>query len=372
MTLVIALLSLLATTRADLDESRRALREDVDIHVVRCRTDDDDGGVVVASDEFPGTFLLDGRSLVATRRLMNSTKPVAAAVARLPANLTAELISVTHKPMAPPSGDLRDYMSLSSYMSPCNVKCNATILRKIGASTCDQWCNKGNNDCNWTAATDAGEPPMYPCNEATGLPWVFHDYYGGLYAWQYDRPRVDRLWTNILPLALQGFYTNQRAALERAALLLRTFFLDPHLGMNPNLNFAQRYPGMYDGVPGGTVDFTRLKWAIESIKLLEFSDPEAAIWTVRDRADIRNWVARLLDWYLNSPNGQAARHLPSDIANDYHINVLSMSLFLDKHSLALAFAKNDSRAMFEFLIAADGSMPVTDADTSDSFGYHSG
>jgi hypothetical protein len=64
-----------------------------------------------------------------------------------------------------------------------------------------------------------------------------------------DQPQVAALASTVGALA-QGFYwTRNESYAQRAAQLLRAWFLDPATRMNPNLNFGQAFPGVE---PNGT------------------------------------------------------------------------------------------------------------------------
>src|SRR5690242_10301128 len=110
-------------------------------------------------------------------------------------------LSVAHKPAPPPGGTLHDYFSVGPYWWP-----------------------------------DPGKPD--------GLPWIRRDgqVHPDFYSDAYDRKRIERLATVVPTLAVAGLVQRQKPYADRAALLIRTFFLDASTRMNPNLVFGQSIP----------------------------------------------------------------------------------------------------------------------------------
>jgi hypothetical protein len=318
-------------------------------------------------------------------------------------------ISVTDKPVVPPSGDKRDYYSVAAYIWPCDTKCNASLE----PYDCSRWCTPLVEGCNWTkywglygwefngghrgkgpmwraSATDHQDPPG--CNATTGMPWVTHDGYS-TYAnpatpWigRLDRPRADKMWDAVVPMLVAHWYTNRTEYANVAARLLRTFFLDEARGMKPNLNFAVNEPGAQacnDGLAGtarakacgwgGTVDFANMRYALNAISLLEFADRDGLIWTKRDRDGLRAWMKGFLSWWLGSPLGQSSRALTDNIGTAYTITVLSMANYSYQPYTATAVVNADALRHIAQQIAPDGSIPCEDAPMLEfSFGYHVG
>ena len=155
------------------------------------------------------------------------------------------------------------------------------------------------------------------CDSTTGLPWASHDGYPrdadttGKYL-KGDRPRADGVTLNTAALALAWWFSSAAGTsagaghkyLERAAFLLRVFFLDPKTRMNPNMNYAQGVPGRFDGGVGGTVDFGRLWMLLDAVRLIETSPTETSPWTKSDRDGFRTWLTAMLEggWALQTVN----------------------------------------------------------------------
>jgi hypothetical protein len=333
----------------------------------------------------PGTMIWRGASLAARRG--DSSASTQAAVASLLKHaqvaLTAGPFAVTDKSVPPPSGSKHDYWSVASYFWPCNVACNHTLW-----TDCSRWCMPP------MAVRDRKCVPMaIKCDNNTGLPWASHDGYprdadqSGRYL-KGDRPRADGVTLNTATLVLAWWFSSSGSGsqrgesgsqrgeggsqyLERAALLLRTFFLDPSTRMNPNMKFAQGVPGRFDGGVGGTVDFGRLWMLLDAVRLMETDSSPSSPWTQQDRAGMRDWLAELLDWWMGSPDGRQARNITNNIGNAYDVQAMAMATFLGNASAAASLVNHDVRRRVDEQIAGSGALPKEDA-RSNSFGYHVG
>lgn len=220
----------------------------------------------------PQTVFWRGASLAARREddTVATKGAIRALLTSADGALSAGPYAVTNKTVAPPSGSTHDYWSVASYFWPCNVACNRTLWMD-----CSRWCKPPMILHDGRSCILAPKKDNITCDKSTGLPWASHDGYprsddrSGRYL-QGDRHRADGITISVSTLALGWYFTvdgvlvNETAAnayLQRAVVLMRTFFLDQETRMHPNMNFAQGEPGRNDGQAGGTVDFGRF-WMV--------------------------------------------------------------------------------------------------------------
>ena len=291
--------------------------------------------------EVPPTIQLDGAALVHQRAAFRrGDHTVVRAVANLKGIADSQLITgpftVTNKSapqILPPTGDVHDYLSTSSYWWPCTSQCTAAILKSIRVASCKDWCADWNNYCNWTAvraaraavchvgmyhdlarrtrphaqippphlpdgtparppaaeqdtsltatlhrarkrrqASDPGTPALYPCNATTGAPWVSHSGYGNPAGDKLNRKQADGVWHAVYPLTLYWWYTAEPKYLARAALILRVYFLDP---VRSNAAFSRRLPGQE--CPGLTFALPTLQRTDVQVAKLQYEQETGCI-----------------------------------------------------------------------------------------------
>lgn len=310
--------------------------------------------------------------------------------------------SVMNKSTMPVSGDKHDFLCISAYYWPCNARCGidapppegatcATFCKsphtlqpdgsclynanppaapgKTHASCPGSWCNNGSNIVSRDGFHTTGDCSCTACNHSSGLPWASHNGFNWPGA-QIDRGAIDGVWENVIPLVLGWWYTTpptesgiadvpvgaiSTVYFTRAAHILRVWFLDSRTKMNPNLNFADTYPGTGVGV-GGTVNAARVHIALDMILLMEAGDVEQQIWTAQDRAGMRTWVREFLSWWRTSPPGKGAHNILQNIGTSWSLNAIAMALYIGDKAVATEIATEDLRWRVSLAVNAKGEV----------------
>ncbi|KHK04139.1 hypothetical protein NY78_0583 [Desulfovibrio sp. TomC] len=204
------------------------------------------------------------------------------------------------------------------------------------------------------------QPPYWWPNPATadGQPSVQRDGEVNPQSREGDVAALEHLIETVDTLSLGYFYTGGTALAERAALLLRTFFLDPATAMHPHLRFAQVVPGKAQGSGFGLIDTRMLPVVCDAATLLLGSPA----WSERDMQGLRAWFAAYLAWLQNSPEGRQARDAKNNHGTWYDVQTAAYALFCGQIDAArTALARFPDRLAVQ--ITADGSQPLELART---------
>ena len=215
--------------------------------------------------------------------------------------------SVMEKSQTPPSGDKHDWYSQAIYWWPDPANPNGPYIRHDGVKNPD---------------TD----------KLTDEDYFIHT--------------VNAANT----LALAYYLTGTEAYAAHAALLLRTWFLDPATAMNPNLNYAQFIPNKNTGRGAGIVSFRQMPEAIDAVGMLAGSKN----WTAADDAGMRQWFAKFYEWFLTSANGKSESVEPNNHGSWYQVQASAMALYLGKTGEARAIFTRVRDQRIPDQIAADG------------------
>jgi hypothetical protein len=217
--------------------------------------------------------------------------------------------SVVQKSQLPSSGDKHDYLSLSKYWWPDRKKPN-------------------------------------------GLPYVRHD--GKVNPEYYaipDKENLEDMIDRVNILSLAYYFTDNLQYAHKAAIFLRTWFLDNSTRMNPNLNFAETIPGYNNTDPSGIIDTHNLPQVIDSIGLIQNS----LSWTAKDQSNMIHWFEQYFNWILNSDAGKNQAQAYNNQGTWYDEQVAPIALFLNKTDIAKSIIEKNTQERMTHQIKEDGS-----------------
>jgi hypothetical protein len=202
-------------------------------------------------------------------------------------------------------------------------------------------------------------------NTPDGLPYVRRDGERNPQIGGYDARPFGEMAEHVYQLSLAGYVTGDRRYGDRAALLIRVWFLNPATRMNPNLQHAQFVQGVNDGRGTGIIESNRLLDVLDGIGLLNASGPSS--WCADDQKQIEAWFRDYRNWMQTSANGHAEAAAANNHGSWYAAQLTAYSLFLCDD----ATAKRTVEAAKERIanqILPDGQQPLELARTR-SFGY---
>ena len=144
-------------------------------------------------------------------------------------------------------------------------------------------------------------PYWWPTGRGDGLPYSRRD--GEVNPErdgpEFDRSRLRDLASDMRAVALAFRATGEDRYAEHAAMLARTWFIDPATRMNPHFNFAQGIPGREEGRGEGIIEASDLSTVVEALGLLWPSPALAAA----DRQALQQWYGDFAVWMATSDLG---------------------------------------------------------------------
>jgi hypothetical protein len=219
--------------------------------------------------------------------------------------------SVMDKEDIPPSGDKHDYLSYARYW----------------------WPNPNTND---------------------GLPYIRRDGKTNedLLA-KGDRVPIGKMYDDVETLALAGYLLNDERYANHAALLVRTWFLDPGTRMNPHLRYGQAVPGQKEGRGAGIIDTRYFIRVLDSVALLR----QNGAWTDADQAALTTWMRQYLDWLRQDPLGQDEASERNNHGTWYDAQVAAIAMFVGQRELARQIVESAKAKRIGRCIEPDGQQP---------------
>jgi hypothetical protein len=169
------------------------------------------------------------------------------------------------KAIVPPSGDKHDYISLAKYWWPDPANPDGPYIRRDGQVNPE-----------WET---------------------------------YDRVRMWDFTDAATAMALGAYFTGRDDFAQRAATLVRTWFLDDATKMNPHVKYAQFVPKVVEGRPMGIIDMAPCTELLDAIAMLAASHPQ--VWSRDDDRALRHWFANFAQWLIHSDPGREKRPAPT-------------------------------------------------------------
>jgi hypothetical protein len=202
-----------------------------------------------------------------------------------------------------------------------------------------------------------------------------------------DHHNLAELSNAVQVLSLCWFLTQDTRYAEKAALLLRYWFLDAATKMNPNLEYGQAIPGINNGRGIGIIETIPLIGIADAARLLETSGagsssgerpasdqrpasgqrPASSPWSASDAASLRQWYVQYLHWLLTSKNGMEEHAAANNHGTWYLAQATDLALFTGDTTVARTLAE-EGKAKMDHQIAPDGKMAAELARTN-GLGY---
>src|SRR5579871_2599810 len=200
--------------------------------------------------------------------------------------------------------------------------------------------------------------------KADGLPYINRDGHRNPEIREYDAEPFGAMSGRVYSLALGYYFTGEEKYAERAALLMRVWFVDPKTRMNPNLDHAQMVRGHDEGRPTGIIESLRLMGVVDGVGLLHGSKA----WTDADQKAMEKWFGDYQRWMLESKNGKGEDNAKNNHGSWYDVQVVTFALFLGDRETARRVCEAAKTRRIAPQIEPDGRMPL-ETRRANSFHY---
>jgi hypothetical protein len=279
-------------------------------------------------DGIPATILMDGEMLTQTKMRIEKGDPeLKPALDNLIAEAEKALgdgpYSVMDKQKIPPSGDKHDYASYGRYWWPDPDQPDGLpYIRRDGETNPDSQSPKKS-----------------------------------------DRAAIEAMSVQTETLGLAYYLTGNEPYAEKAAELLRVWFLDPATRMNPNLNYAQGKPGIEDGSKSGVLDGRGMTRALEGSILIGGS----SALTDAEREGLTAWAGEYFHWLTTEKLALEEAASRNNHGSFYDAQTMYFALYSGNGGAAEQIAKEVVQNRILPQIEPDGSMPEELARTRPLF-----
>lgn len=163
----------------------------------------------------------------------------------------------------------------------------------------------------------------------------------------------------VFTLGAAAYLLDEPRYAQRAARVIRVWFLDPKTRMTPNLENAQAVRGSNAGRGAGIIDGRVFIRAIQGMQFLAYTGQ----WNSKEQAAVRKWFEDYLHWLTRSDNGVDEKRSGNNHASWWTAQVAAVSSFVENRAEMNAAFNYYRDQIFPSQIRRDGSAPREEART---------
>jgi len=186
-----------------------------------------------------------------------------------------------------------------------------------------------------------------------GLPYIQRD--GESYPGVFNAHRLAMRHLRDAVAALGAAYQisgDERYA-QKAAALLRVFFLDEMTRMNPHLKYAQAVPGRETGRSWGIIDGLHLIEIPPAIAAMQ----KSPAFTPDLLTGLKKWFSDLAEWMVASQNGRQEAAAKNNHAVAFWLQLAVFARFMGDETRLAECRRQFTEVLVPNQMAADGSFP---------------
>lgn len=193
-------------------------------------------------------------------------------------------------------------------------------------------------------------------NTPDGMPWVQRDGYINVDNFRKDDAvRLDKMTSRVSKLCMAYFFSDDRRFAQKAAELVRVWFIDTATRMNPNLTYAQVIPGHDNnmGHVAGVIFGRTLVNVLAGLALIQ----NAAAYTSDIDQGVKRWFSEYATWLTTSGPGTGEGRTTNNHSVAYDEQLIAIALFEgDTASVRRLTEEFHLKRVFR-QVGPDGKMP---------------
>jgi hypothetical protein len=196
-------------------------------------------------------------------------------------------------------------------------------------------------------------PYWWPQPDDPKAPYVRKDGQVNTGRFQANKIGLSAMADAVFSLGTASYLLDDPRYAQRAARIIRVWFLDPKTRMNPSMDNAQAIRNLNSGRGAGIIDGRAFIRALQGIEFLA----QTGNWDPKDQAALKKWFQEYLHWLLTSSRAEDEMHSGNNHASWWAAQTAAVASFVDDEA-ALKTVFNFYRDhIFSKQIRPDGSAP---------------
>ncbi len=187
-----------------------------------------------------------------------------------------------------------------------------------------------------------------------GVPYIRDDGNRNPEVYEYhERERSTLFGEAVQSLAVVYFFTGEERYAQKCAELIRTWFLDPERGMNPNMTYAQYVPGMTYIRGTGIIDSRRFLTGLNAAQIIQNSEA----WSAKDERELKRWASVFAYWLECSVNGLKEYKSQNNHGLWYEVMRQISTMYTGDYDYLRELITEHQLPRIDNQVAEDGSLP---------------
>jgi hypothetical protein len=202
-------------------------------------------------------------------------------------------------------------------------------------------------------------PYWWPQPDDPKAPWVRKDGQINPNRFLANKTALNAMADAVFTLGTASYLLDEPRYGQRAARVIRTWFLDPKTRMNPSLEEAQSVRNLNSGRAAGIIDGRVFIHAIQGMEFLA----QTGNWDPKEQAAVKKWFQEYLHWLLTSPSAEMEKTSGNNHASWWAAQTAAVASFVDDEAAQKTVFTYYRTHIFAHQIKPDGSAPREEART---------
>jgi hypothetical protein len=211
-----------------------------------------------------------------------------------------------------------------------------------------------------------------------------HDFYGiGIYLWPdpsksnglpyiskdgqtnpetqgpaYDDNRFQTMQRCMEQMGFAYYFTQNPKYAQKIDTVIKVWFLNPATKMNPNMNYAQAWPGVSNGRAVGIIASRTNRGLLDAVSLIKGSP----YWSKTSEDTLNKWVTDFLNWLSTNSMALEEKNATNNHGTWYDVQAAYYALYLGKKDVATTILSG-VKTRINTQINASGDQPQESART---------
>jgi hypothetical protein len=196
-------------------------------------------------------------------------------------------------------------------------------------------------------------PYWWPQPDDPKAPYVRKDGQANPNRFLANKTALNSMSDAVFSLGTGAYFLDEPRYAQRAARVIRIWFLDPKTRMNPSLDNAQAIRNLNTGRGSGVLDGRVFIRAIQGMEFLA----QTGAWDPKEQAATKKWFQEYLHWLLTSPASENEKQSGNNHSSWWTAQAAAVASLVGDETAQKTVFTYYREHVFPSQIKADGSAP---------------